>query len=103
MHAASDIRGVARVEIASRPAPGRVSGIGLAVVRRFVEAGAEVVALARHARPEAEQAGTRMVVCDVADATAVAAAFEEAVAAVGRLDIVVLNAGVAELDDALAG
>ena len=31
MHAASDIRGVARVEIASRPASGRASGIGLAV------------------------------------------------------------------------
>jgi NAD(P)-dependent dehydrogenase (short-subunit alcohol dehydrogenase family) len=95
-----------RLATSARPLAGRsalvtggTSGIGLAVVRRFVEAGAEVVALARHARPEAEQAGARMVVCDVADATAVAGAFDEAVATVGMLDIVVLNAGVADLDD----
>ena len=83
---------------------GGTSGIGLAVVRRFVHAGAQVVALARRERPEAEAAGARMVVCDVADEAQVREAFDRAVDAVGSLDIVVLNAGISELDgDGLEG
>ena len=77
---------------------GGTSGIGLAVVERFVTAGAEVVALARHERPEVAAAGGRMIECDVADAGRVAGAFSEAVELVGRLDVVVLNAGISELD-----
>ncbi len=83
---------------------GGTSGIGLAVVRRFVHAGAQVVALARRERPEVEAAGARMVVCDVADEAQVREAFDRAVDAVGSLDIVVLNAGISELDgDGLEG
>jgi len=77
---------------------GGTSGIGLAVVSRFVRAGAEVVALARRPRPEAEAAGARMIGCDVADAGQVAGAFAEAVQLVGQLDVVVLNAGISDLD-----
>jgi NAD(P)-dependent dehydrogenase (short-subunit alcohol dehydrogenase family) len=77
---------------------GGTSGIGLAVVRRFVQAGARVVALARHARPEVEAAGARMIECDVADGGQVAEAFGEASAAIGPLNVVVLNAGVSDLD-----
>ncbi len=77
---------------------GGTSGIGLAVVRRFREAGAAVVALARRPRPEAEEAGAVVVVCDVADEDAVARAFATAVELVGPLDVVVLNAGISELD-----
>ncbi|MGZ8618335.1 MAG: SDR family NAD(P)-dependent oxidoreductase [Actinomycetota bacterium] len=77
---------------------GGSSGIGLAVVDRFVAAGAEVVAVARRARPEVEAAGGRMIECDVADAGRVADAFSEVVELVGPLDVVVLNAGISELD-----
>ena len=77
---------------------GGSSGIGLAVVHRFVRAGAEVVALARRERPEVEAAGARMIGCDVADADRVADAFGEAAELVGPLDVVVLNAGIFELD-----
>ena len=48
---------------------GGTSGIGLAVVRRFVDAGAEVVALARRERPEVGAGGrVGSIACDVADA-----------------------------------
>jgi NAD(P)-dependent dehydrogenase (short-subunit alcohol dehydrogenase family) len=77
---------------------GGTSGIGLAVVRRFREAGASVVALARRGRPEVEATGAAMVECDVADESAVAAAFATAADLVGPLDVVVLNAGISELD-----
>lgn len=77
---------------------GGTSGIGLAVVRRFVAAGARVVALARRPRPEVEDAGADTVACDVADEAQVADALRRTVDLVGRLDIVVLNAGVSELD-----
>lgn len=77
---------------------GGTSGIGLAVVERFVGAGADVVALARRTRSAADAAGARMIECDVADAGRTASAFGEAVELVGPLDVVVLNAGISELD-----
>ena len=79
---------------------GGTSGIGLATVRRFVAEGARVVALARGAGAEAQRAGAHMVICDVADQTAVAEAFTRAVELVGPLDVVVLNAGISDLDGA---
>ncbi|MEO8476609.1 MAG: SDR family oxidoreductase [Actinomycetota bacterium] len=78
---------------------GGSSGIGLAVVQRFLAAGAEVAALARRPRPEVEAVGARMIECDVADASKVSRAFESAVGAIGPLDVVVLNAGISELDE----
>ncbi len=77
---------------------GGSSGIGLAVVRRFVAEGARVVALARRPRPEVEQAGASMLACDVADAGEVDRAFDEASTLLGELDVVVLNAGISDLD-----
>ena len=77
---------------------GGTSGIGLATVRRFVDEGARVVVLARHARVEVEEAGAHMVTCDVADPRTVAEAFSRAVELVGPLDVVVLNAGISDLD-----
>lgn len=79
---------------------GGTSGIGLATVRRFVAEGARVVALARGSNEEVERAGAHMVSCDVADQTAVAEAFTRAVELVGPLDVVVLNAGISDLDGA---
>ncbi len=77
---------------------GGTSGIGLEVVRRFIRAGAEVVALARRPSDEVDRAGGRMLLCDVADAGQVADAFRDAAGLLGPLDVVVLNAGTSELD-----
>ena len=78
---------------------GGTSGIGLAVVERFRAEGAQVVAMARGDRPEPEAVGARFVPCDVADEQQVASAFARAVELIGPLDVVVLNAGTAELDE----
>ena len=77
---------------------GGTSGIGLAVVRRFVAEGAEVVALARRELAEVTEAGASMIAADVADAGQLEQAFDHARELVGDLDTVVLNAGISELD-----
>lgn len=77
---------------------GGTSGIGLAVVRRFAASGAAVVAVARKARPEVQEAGAHSLECDVSDEPQMAAGFERATELVGPLDIVVLNAGISALD-----
>jgi NAD(P)-dependent dehydrogenase (short-subunit alcohol dehydrogenase family) len=77
---------------------GGTSGIGLGVVRRFVSEGAEVVAVARRERPEVADAGASMITADVADGDQLEQAFDHARELVGELDVVVLNAGVSELD-----
>lgn len=78
---------------------GGTSGIGLAVVRRFVAEGAQVVALARNPSPEVEASGAHMIACDVVDEVQVAGAFATAQDLLGgQLDAVVLNAGMSELD-----
>ena len=87
-----------RLEHKAALVTGGTSGIGLAVVRRFIEEGAQVVALARRERPDVDLAGARMIVCDVSDRSQVDTAFEEATALLGGLDAVVLNAGVFEED-----
>jgi NAD(P)-dependent dehydrogenase (short-subunit alcohol dehydrogenase family) len=64
---------------------GAAGGIGAATVERFRAEGAAVVG--------ADLAGSD-VVCDVADESAVAAAFDAAEERLGGLDLVVANAGV---------
>jgi NAD(P)-dependent dehydrogenase (short-subunit alcohol dehydrogenase family) len=95
------VRGV--LEGRSALVTGGTSGIGLAVVRRFRAEGARVVAVARRARGEVEAMGAHEVTCDVADEAQVADAFVRARDLVGTLDVVVLNAGISELDDAELG
>ena len=81
---------------------GASSGIGAATARALATEGAAVALLARRAdrlqelKTDIESAGnTAMVVpADVTDAEQVAAAVGQAVAALGRLDIVVNNAGL---------
>jgi NAD(P)-dependent dehydrogenase (short-subunit alcohol dehydrogenase family) len=73
------------------------------VVRRFLAEGASVVALARRERTAPQEAGARFVACDVADRGQVDAAFLRAVELVGPLDVVVLNAGIAEVEGAYGG
>jgi NAD(P)-dependent dehydrogenase (short-subunit alcohol dehydrogenase family) len=75
------------------------SGIGLAIARAFVREGARVficdldaAALAALARSDPQLAGC---VCDVADRAQVAQLFTGAIAALGGLDCLVNNAGIA--------
>jgi 3-oxoacyl-[acyl-carrier protein] reductase len=81
---------------------GASRGIGRAIAARLAEQGATVVAAARgdHAKPCADAltaAGHRAeaIALDVTDAAAVEAAPGDIVKRLGRLDIVVSNAGVA--------
>ncbi|HEX4822113.1 MAG TPA: SDR family oxidoreductase [Acidimicrobiales bacterium] len=68
---------------------GGSSGIGAAIVRRFRAEGATALAL-----DVADGADVR---CDVTDAAAVDAAFDDVVAAHGRLDVLVNSAGIAHV------
>ena len=77
------------------------SGVGAAIARQFVQAGAQVVVVGRRAQPlqttcDAITGGTpvRAAVADVADRAQVAALVEQIVSEFGRLDILINNAGV---------
>jgi NAD(P)-dependent dehydrogenase (short-subunit alcohol dehydrogenase family) len=77
---------------------GGTSGIGEATSRRFLAEGAQVAALAVGA-DEVATAGERIAglaarECDVADAGAVAAAFDWVDDALGGADVLVANAGI---------
>ncbi|XUL87482.1 SDR family oxidoreductase [Streptomyces galilaeus] len=85
------------------------AGIGGATARRFLQEGARVLISDAHARRlkeyEAELAGEfgagaiTALPCDVTDEAQVQALFDTAVAAHGRLDIVVNNAGLGGTSD----
>lgn len=88
------------------------SGIGAATAKVFARSGAEVAVLDRDigaARGVAKSIGSHAVAltCDVTDAAAVRAAFDQVAEAFGGIDIVVSNAGAAwqgsigEVDDAI--
>jgi meso-butanediol dehydrogenase / (S,S)-butanediol dehydrogenase / diacetyl reductase len=78
---------------------GGTSGIGEATSRRFLDEGAQVVALAV-GEDEVSTAAQRIpglaaaVRCDVADETQVAEAFESVDELLGGLDVLVANAGI---------
>ena len=75
------------------------SGIGAAVARRLTAAGDQVAICGRRAdalRAVAAETGALDLVCDVGDADAVARLVGSVTAAFGRLDGLVLNAGVME-------
>lgn len=75
---------------------GGASGIGLATVRAFKAAGAEVAILDRDRKAldaAARETKCAAVVCDVTEAESVRAAFQEIVALYGGVDVVVSNAG----------
>lgn len=78
---------------------GAGKGIGRATVDRLLGEGATVVALTRSKSdgPELEAAGCETVICDLADAEAT----RRAVAAVQPVDLLVNNAGIAELQPLL--
>jgi meso-butanediol dehydrogenase/(S,S)-butanediol dehydrogenase/diacetyl reductase len=78
---------------------GGTSGIGEATSRRFLEEGAQVVALAV-GEDEVSTAAQRIpglaaaVRCDVADETQVADAFESVDEILGGIDVLIANAGI---------
>jgi len=71
---------------------GGASGIGLATARLLAERGARVAAL--DLRPDGVPAPLLGVPCDVADPATVDAAVARVAAELGRIDIVVNNAGI---------
>ena len=74
---------------------GASRGIGLAIARRFVEEGAQVMIASRSAPPGDVQSGAcRWHEADIADPEQVEALFERAAADYGRVDVLVNNAGV---------
>ncbi len=76
---------------------GSTRGIGLAIARSFVAAGARVVISSENAADTARVAGELGqpgIVCDVTDDAALAALVAGTVAALGGLDILVCNAGI---------
>ena len=79
------------------------SGIGLAIVQRFVAEGAMVVAADRSpaTRPLVEAAGATFAECDVADPAGLEAWVTAAAAELGGVDVVVANAGYELVADAL--
>jgi NAD(P)-dependent dehydrogenase (short-subunit alcohol dehydrogenase family) len=74
---------------------GGASGIGAACVRRFQSDGCRVAVLDRDEALLAASPAEVTVRCDVRDADALATAVDEAVAALGGLDVVVAAAGIA--------
>ena len=76
---------------------GAARGIGFACAEAFAREGAQVVLAdvdEKGGRESARKLGGTFVTCDVASKAAVVAAVEAAVAAHGRLDIAVANAGI---------
>jgi NAD(P)-dependent dehydrogenase (short-subunit alcohol dehydrogenase family) len=72
------------------------TGIGAACARVFAAAGAHVVVAGRRPAPieaVAAETGGTAVVCDVTDPASVGALFDGILAARGRLDVLVANAG----------
>jgi 3-oxoacyl-[acyl-carrier protein] reductase len=67
-------------------------GIGLAIARAFADAGEQVAITYRSGEPPEGLLGVK---CDVTDPASVEAAFAEAEAAHGPVDVVVANAGIA--------
>ncbi|NIB40983.1 SDR family oxidoreductase [Pseudomaricurvus alkylphenolicus] len=79
---------------------GGTSGIGLAVARNFVAAGARVVICGRRdAAKIAQEIGATAKVLDVTQEAQVETLLQEVSAEVGKIDILVNNAGIAEDGD----
>jgi NAD(P)-dependent dehydrogenase (short-subunit alcohol dehydrogenase family) len=74
---------------------GGASGIGAACVRRFQTDGCSVAVLDRDQDALEASPAEFGTTCDVADADSLAAAVDEAAAALGGLDVVVAAAGIA--------
>jgi len=77
---------------------GAADGIGRAVASRFCQAGAKVIITdITDARDVAEDMGARFLAVDVSDESRVAESLDQAENMIGRLDIVVNNAGIGDV------
>ena len=75
------------------------TGIGAAAAAHLNAAGAKLSLLGRRMEPlqtVAESYGGNAIPCDVTDSNRIAAAFDEARAANGPIDLLIVNAGIAE-------
>ncbi|WP_421991570.1 SDR family oxidoreductase [Roseococcus sp.] len=85
---------------------GASRGIGLAIARRLAASGAQVAMVARSAEALRDEAaklrGAIAISADLRDANSAAAAVEQTVARLGRLDIFVHSAGATQRGDFLA-
>ncbi|WP_435211517.1 SDR family NAD(P)-dependent oxidoreductase [Luminiphilus sp. nBUS_16] len=73
---------------------GGSSGIGLAVVKRFIAAGAQVIAADLNLSPKLRDSGAHFVALDVSCEESLERVFAEVESRFGKLDILVNNAGV---------
>ena len=74
---------------------GASSGIGKAAALALTEAGYRVIGTSRTARLDEVRDGIRLIACDVTSEESVAAAVAQAHAELGRIDLLVNNAGYA--------
>lgn len=74
---------------------GTSSGIGEATALALARAGYRVIGTSRRASPDEVRNGIRMIACDVTDDTSATEAVAQAHAELGRIDLLVNNAGYA--------
>ncbi|MDQ3483324.1 MAG: SDR family oxidoreductase [Pseudomonadota bacterium] len=78
---------------------GAGSGIGAAAAAELAGAGAKLSLLGRRLEPlqaTAQKTGGAVIQCDVTDADRIASAFDEARSANGPIEMLIVNAGIAE-------
>ena len=77
---------------------GATSGIGLAIAKNYIAHGAKVIITGRRESGEdtASQIGAQFIRCDVTVETDVETCLKEAEHRLGKLDVLVINAGIAD-------